>query len=158
MSSSEKKYISMSSARLFAVQAVYQMVENEDNAANVVHDFLNSRIEQALHQEKDMAAPDKEYFSKIVTGAESRQDDLVSILDGALKAVEEGSAIAKTKKREPLLYAIFVCGAYELLAHHEIEAPIIINDYLNVGHAFFDGGEVKLINGTLDKVSKSVRD
>ncbi len=158
MGAPEKIYISMSSARLFAVQAVYQMVENDDNAANVVHDFINNRIAQSILAESSLAEPDKEYFSKIVTGVENRRDDLLSILDGSLKSHSEGSAIAKAEEKEPLLYSILMCGAYELLAHHDIEVPIIINDYLNVGHAFFDGGEVKLVNGTLDKISKSVRD
>jgi N utilization substance protein B len=43
------------------------------------------------------------------------------------------------------------------MAHHDIDAPVIISDYINVGHAFFDRGETKLINGLLDKVAKKMR-
>lgn len=159
MGQTEKKYINISSARLFAVQAVYQMVENEQSAADVVHDFIHNRIAQSLLATSELAEPDKASFSAIVSGVEHRRDDLHALLDGVLKAAEDnGSAIAKTAAKEPLLYAILVCGAFELLAHADIETPIIINDYLNVGHAFFDAGEIKLLNGTLDKISKNVRD
>lgn len=158
MAQPEKKFINMSSARLFAVQAVYQMVENEQKAADVVYDFLHNRIAQSLSAESELAEPDKACFSSIVSGVENRHDDLHVLLDGVLKEQEDGSAIARTAEKEPLLYAILVCGTFELLASPDIEPPIIINDYLNVGHAFFEGGEIKLLNGTLDKIAKNVRD
>ena len=148
----------MSSARLFAVQAVYQMLENEQSAADVVHDFIHNRIAQSLLATGELAEPDKACFSAVVSGVENRRNDLHALLDGVLRTQEEGSAIAKTASKEPLLYAILVCGTFELRAHPDIEAPIIINDYLNVGHAFFEAGEIKLLNGTLDKIAKNVRD
>ena len=58
---------------------------------------------------------------------------------------------------EPLLSAILICGTYELLAHGEIDAPIIIADYLHVTHGFFEGSESKLVNGVLDALAKELR-
>jgi N utilization substance protein B len=62
-----------------------------------------------------------------------------------------------SRSLEPLLTAILVCGTYELLAHPEIDAPIIISDYLHVTHGFFEGSESKLVNGILDALAKEVR-
>ena len=53
---------------------------------------------------------------------------------------------------EPLLKAILVCGAFELLMQ-QVDAPVIINDYLDVGHAFYQRNEVALINGVLDSIA-----
>ena len=50
-----------------------------------------------------------------------------------------------------------MCAACELLINTQIDTPIIINDYLNVAHGFFEQGEVTLINAILDKVAKSAR-
>lgn len=158
MPQAKKKHVHLSAARLFAVQAVYQMIKNENSASQAAYDFLNHHIPNAIHQDSDLAEPDEEYFSKIVQGAENREDDLVLILSGAYKEQNNVAGIAKMKQNEPLLYAILLCGSYELLAHHDVDAPIIIDDYLNVAHAFFEKGEVKLINATLDKVARSVRD
>jgi len=158
MSQTRKKHVHLSAARLFAVQAVYQMIKNDNTAAQAVYDFLNHHIPNAIHQDSNLAEPDKEHFSKIVQGAENREGDLVPVLAVAYKAQNDVAAIAKTKQSEPLLYAILLCASYELLAHHEIDPPVIINDYLDVAHAFFEKGEVKLINATLDKAAGAVRD
>jgi N utilization substance protein B len=44
------------------------------------------------------------------------------------------------------------------LAHHDIDVPVIISDYLDITHAFYEGSESKLVNGVLDQISKAVRD
>jgi N utilization substance protein B len=58
---------------------------------------------------------------------------------------------------EPLLTSILACGTYELLAHHETDAPIIISDYLHITHGFFAGPESKMVNGVLDAIAKEIR-
>ena len=62
------------------------------------------------------------------------------------------------KEHEALIYSILICGAAELLAHLDIDAPVIINEYLDVTHAFYDTGESKLVNGVLDAIAGKVRD
>ena len=62
------------------------------------------------------------------------------------------------QKTEPLLQGVFLCGAFELMVLQSIDAPIIISDYMHVTHAFFEGGELKLVNALLDSIRKTVRD
>lgn len=157
MPQARQKHVHLSAARLFAVQAVYQMIKNDNTATQAAYDFLNYHIPNAIHQESDLAEPDKEHFSKIVQGSENREDDLILIVSAAYKEQNDVAVITKMKQSEPLLYAILLCGSYELLAHQDVDAPVIIDDYLNVAHAFFERGEVKLINATLDKIARSVR-
>ncbi len=137
------------SARLLAAQAVYQADLNAQKLSEVASEYLAHRIGMEVEGE-ELVAADKALFTKIMRGVEERGGDLAGILKANTK---DGG-----QRLEPLIKAILICAAYELLAHHDIDSPIIINDYLNVGHSFFESGEVSLINGVLDAVSKVLRD
>jgi N utilization substance protein B len=39
----------------------------------------------------------------------------------------------------------------------DVDAPLIISDYLNVTHSFYDQGESKLVNAVLESVRVAVR-
>jgi N utilization substance protein B len=62
-----------------------------------------------------------------------------------------------SKSPEPLLQSILFCGLYELLAHHEAETAVIINDYVNIAHGFFEKKEAGLVNAILDRQAKNLR-
>jgi len=134
------------SARLYAVQAFYQATQNSQTMRAVLDEYLRYRKDFEIDGVK-LVPPDGALFQKILYGVDERRPELESIIDANL--VKD----ATDREIEPLLKAILVCGAYELLIA-ETDAPIIINDYLNVAHAFYDRGEVALINGVLDSVSK----
>lgn len=134
------------SARLLAVQALYQLKQNKQSVRGVVNEYLKHRTEMEVDGEK-LAPPDGPLLEKIVYGVEERFVELESVIAANLKKEETGRAV------EPLLQAIFLCGAYELLVQQHIDSPIIINDYLNVGHAFYSKNEVALINGVLDSMA-----
>ena len=110
----------------------------------------NDRVDEELDGQK-LVSPDAVLFKKILYGVEERFVELDSVIQANLKRDASDRVV------EPLLFSVLICGAYELLAHADIDAPILINDYLNVGHAFFDKNEVALINGVLDSVSKVFR-
>ena len=56
-----------------------------------------------------------------------------------------------------MLRAILRAGAYELLARADVPAPVVISEYLDIGHAFFAGKEPGLINGVLDRLARILR-
>lgn len=134
------------SSRILAVQALYQMKQNRQAVKDVYNEYIKHRVEQEIDGQK-IVKPDTVLFKKILYGVEERFVELESVIQANLKKDASDRVV------EPLLFSILICGAYELLAHADIDAPIIINDYLNVGHAFFDKNEVALINGVLDSVS-----
>ena len=53
--------------------------------------------------------------------------------------------------------AILRAGGYELLARLDVPAPVVINEYVDVTHAFFDGPEPGFVNATLDALCKQAR-
>jgi N utilization substance protein B len=137
------------SARLMAVQAVYQASLNEQDLRSAAQEYLEHRV--SMHVEgEEIVEPDSVLFKKIVSGVAERREDLGGVIQANAKNGGAGF--------EALIKAILMCGSYELLAHTKIDAPIIINDYLNVAHGFFNESEVGLVNGILDKVAKSLRD
>ena len=135
------------SSRLLAVQALYQMKQNNQAVKTVYEEYIKHRVDEELDGQK-LVSPDAVLFKKILYGVEERFVELDSVIQANLKRDASDRVV------EPLLFSVLICGAYELLAHADIDAPILINDYLNVGHAFFDKNEVALINGVLDSVSK----
>lgn len=135
------------SARLFAVQAVYQAIQNKEPPSKLCDEYLTFRVGMDL-EEGQMVEPDKEMFRSILSGVTERWGDLQQIIKPRLKVSNEV---------EPLLTSILVCGAYELLAHKDIDSPIIISDYLDITSGFFEGSEPKLVNAVLDGLSKELR-
>jgi len=145
-----------SAARLAAVQAVYQMRANGQKAADVIGEYKIHRLGKPVDG-YDMVSPDDDLFAGIVSGVEERSDALKEVIDASLSARNDAKTSHRLETLEQLLGSILLCGSFELLAHKEIDAPIVIADYLEVTHSFYEGGEPKLINGVLDRVKTSFR-
>jgi N utilization substance protein B len=138
-----------SSARLGAVQVLYQMRLNNQDAKSAIAEFISHRVDLPVDGELIVTA-DEELLTDIVTGVQKRWSDIDGIVSQTL-------ADGGRDKVEAVLDCILRAGAYELIAHGTIDAGIIINDYLNVTTSFYDGAERKLVNAILDKVAKAVR-
>jgi N utilization substance protein B len=136
------------SARLFAVQALYQAVQNKQRIPKVIEEFLSTRVGMEVDGEK-IVTPDGSLFRKILGAVEDRGEDIEGLVNANIRS--------ENKDVGMLLKAILTCATAELLVNSESGAPIIINDYLNVAHGFYDTGETKLINAVLDAVAKTVR-
>lgn len=139
-------------ARLMAVQAVYQIAVNAKEAPFVIDEYLFLRKNMEVEGET-MVEPDDSLFKAIVMGVAERRGDLADIVT-ANRPRKEGQVPAAD---EPLLNAVLLCGAYELLSHQDIDYPILISSYVDVAKAFFTGHEPSLINGVLDSVRKVTR-
>lgn len=148
--------IKKTAARLLAVQALYQQLHNEQPAPLLVNEYLSKRTAMSVEGENGeevMALPDGVLFKKIVEGADKAAADIGDVVAAQLKKADDSGS----KKIELLLEAILRCGIYELIYHQDVDLPIIINDYVEISHGFYEGGEPKLINAVLDNVGKSVR-
>ena len=134
-------------ARLFSVQAIYQAIQNKVAPSKLYDEYISHRIGMDL-EEGQMVEPDRPLFRSILSGVTERWGDLEQIIRPRLKVSNE---------IEPLLTAILLCGAFELLAHKDIDSPIIISDYLNITSSFFESSEPKLVNAVLDALAKELR-
>lgn len=138
-----------SAARLAAVQVLYQMRLNNQEAQSAVREYISHR--NGFDLDGDVFVPaDEDLLQDIISGVQTRWTDIDDIVTAALAAGGKSEV-------EPLLDAVLRAGTFELLAHANIDAGIIIHDYLNVTSGFYDGAEPKLVNAILDKVAKTVR-
>lgn len=143
-------------ARLAAVQAVYQMRATGQGAEAAVAEYIAHRLGKPLDGQ-GMVTPDKVLFSSIVQGVGGRMDDLLGVIDFNLTGHNGANPRNSADSVEPLLLGILLCGVYELMAHPQIDAPLVIADYLHVTHAFYEGGESRLVNGILDAAARALR-
>ena len=63
----------------------------------------------------------------------------------------------KLERLDKTMLQVLRCGTYELLARADVPTGAIVNEYVDVAHAFFDEKDAKFVNGLLDAISKDVR-
>jgi len=130
-------------ARTAAVQALYMIELMEEKPEKVVNDFKTRAMPEEAELPTDF---DAELFESIVHRASAMQADVDAELS---KLLEKGWTVARLEK---ILRAILRAGAAELLAGKG-NAANIIDDYVNVAHAFFSGKEPAMTNAVLDKIA-----
>ena len=139
-----------SAARLAAVQALYQLEMEGTPLASLLDEFHMHRLGAEIEDEQYLEA-DVAFFDDVVRGVAARRDEIDSRLTERLA---QGWSIARLDRT---MLQILRAGAYELLARPDISVSIVINEYLDVAHAFFDDREAKFVNGLLDALAKDVR-
>jgi len=147
-----------SSARLAAIQALYEMDLSGAPADPVLSDFMETRW-QNLVAEQDgksksavkLAKPDIAMMSEIVRGVSSRQAELDNEIEPHLSDEHDWGRL------EMLLKAVLRAGAYEILMHSKTPARVIISEYVDVAGAFFGGNEPGLVNKTLERLVQDIR-
>lgn len=129
------------------------MHKNEQKSDEVIREYLEHRTGVDVDGD-EMVSPDIDHFSVVVRGVEENIAQLSEMV--ALNRGKSAEEVTVTKS-EPLLQAILLCGAFELMVLQAIDFPVIISDYLHVAHAFYDEGEAKLVNGLLDSIRQTTR-
>ncbi|MFP4518293.1 MAG: transcription antitermination factor NusB [Oceanicaulis sp.] len=149
-SASERRARLRRSARLSAVQAMYQMEFSGQGAKSVVMQFRNHRFG---HDDEpgDYIEADEDFFEDLLHGIVARQDEVDGLIRDALR---EGW---KLSRLDSTVRAILRSGGYELLARADVPTKAVINEYIDIAHAFFEGPEPGFVNATLDTLAKKVR-
>ena len=137
-------------AHLAAVQALYQMEQTGQSARSVIADFMEDRL--GLNEEGEpVEEADPDLFKSIVDGVVERQEAVDAAI---MKRLAEGW---KIERLDATSRAILRGGVYELIADISLPSQIILDEYVSLAHAFFEGSEPKFINGLLDAVSRDIR-
>lgn len=140
-----------SAARLGAVQALYQLDMAEKPAVKmVIEEYSNHRLGKEIEGDQYSAA-DIVLFTDIVDGAFSRLEEIDTNIK---KFLTPDWPIDRIEK---LLRAILRAGCYEIIARPDVPTPVVINEYVDVAHAFYDRIETSFVNGILDKLAKELR-
>lgn len=146
----QKRSIARSSARLAAVQAMYQQQMEGTRLTKLLDEFHQHRLGREIEDDQ-YADADVDFFDDVVAGVSARKDEIDELVQSKLA---EGWAL---KRLDKTMLQILRCGTYELLARPDVSVGSVISEYVDVAHAFFDPREAKFVNGVLDSVAKVAR-
>ena len=148
--SSAKPLNQRSTARLAAVQALYQMDLASTDITDVIAQFVTHRI----GGEGEGASPeatDQLFFAELLRGVVRRQRDIDPMLDAKL------AAGWRLNRLDSILRATLRAAAFELVERRDVPAKAVISEYVNVAKDFFSGEEPKVVNAVLDKIAREQR-
>ncbi|GAJ91672.1 N utilization substance protein B homolog [Rhizobium rhizogenes NBRC 13257] len=137
-------------ARLAAVQALYQMDIGGTGVLEVVAEYEAHRLGQELDGDTYLKA-DASWFRSIVSGVVREQTRLDPLIGSALQDDWALSRLDSTVR------AILRAGTFEILDRKDVPVAVIVTEYVEIAHAFFDDDEPKLVNAVLDRIAKQVR-
>lgn len=142
-------------ARLAAVQALYQMETAGAGVETVIREFDEHRFSRDLPSEDGegprLADADEPFFAEVVRGVVSQQAELD-------RAVAKRLAKAwRLDRLDATARAILRAGAFELNHRRDIPTEVVIDEYVELAKAFFEGAEPGFINAALDGVARDAR-
>ena len=139
-----------SAARLYAVQALFQMEASGQTVEAIRREFETHRF-GAIYDGDEMAEGDVTHFRAVVNHAVNRQAKIDQMTDRALVAKWPIDRI------DPVLRGLFRAAGAELV---EMVTPpkVVITEYVDVAKAFFpEGKEPKFVNAVLDHMAHEAR-
>ncbi|MCV2881425.1 transcription antitermination factor NusB [Actibacterium sp. XHP0104] len=139
-----------SAARLYAVQALFQMEHSGQGVDEVRKEFETHRF-GAVYDGDEMAEADRDLFRLALEEAVNWQAKIDQMTDRALVAKWPIARI------DPTLRALFRAAGAELVAG---DAPpkVVITEYVDVAKAFFpEGREPKFVNAVLDHMAREAK-
>ena len=143
--------IGRSLARLGAVQALYQMDIAGSELSRVLAEFSSMYLGKGPDGES-IGEADEAFFRILVSGVVSDQNDIDPQIDEHLA---EGWRL---NRLDATLRAILRAGTYELGWCPDVPVKVVLDEYIELAHDFFDGDEGKVVNGVLDALAKHLRE
>jgi len=137
-----------SAARLFAVQALFQMEASNGSLDEVREQFETHRF-GAVVDGDEYAEGDVDLFRGLLGGAVDAQAKIDQMTDRALAAKWPLGRI------DPTLRALFRAAGAEMLTGGT-PPKVVITEFVDVAHAFFpDGKEAGFVNAVLDHMARA---
>lgn len=139
-----------SAARLYAVQALFQMEQRGQTVETVVREFTTHRF-GAVYDGEEMADGDPAHFKHLVDVAVNRQALIDQMTDRALVAKWPIDRI------DSVLRALFRAAGAEMVEGNT-PPKVVINEFVDIAKAFFpDGKEPKFVNAVLDHMAREAK-
>jgi transcription antitermination protein NusB len=139
-----------STARLAAIQALYQLELCGGDVEQVIAEFNTHRLDEAVDG-VSLVKPDRVLFAELVRGVARNRRDLDDMIAAVL--VEDWTI----ERLETLLACILRAGAHELADRLDTPARVVISEYVDLADAFYADKETGLVNGVLDRLARELR-
>ncbi|MEO9468606.1 transcription antitermination factor NusB [Parasphingorhabdus sp.] len=144
------KSSSRSAARLAAVQALFQHDMEQTPLPRLLKEFHDHRLGAEIEDDQYQAA-EVDFFDEIVVGTTEKRDEIDALITEKLAS---GWSVGRLDKT---MLQILRAGSFELLVREDVSTAVVIDEYVDVAHAFFDQKESGFVNGLLDAIAKKVR-
>jgi N utilization substance protein B len=139
-----------SAARLYAVQALFQMEHSSQTFDQVRVEFLDHRF-GATYDGDEMQEGDMGLFAEVLEVAVNYQAAIDQMTDRALVAKWPIARI------DPTLRALFRAAGAEM-RDQSTPPKVVISEYVDVARAFFpEGKEPSFVNAVLDHMAREAR-
>ena len=150
-SSGKRRAVARSAARLGVVQALYQMELAGTDVSEILAEYGVSRQGDAF-DDGEHGKADTKFMHGLIRGVVTKQREV----DRALAyCLSEGWTLARL---DATLRAVLRSAGYELMFRSDVPGRVVINEYVDVTHAFFEGNEPAFINAALDKLARASRE
>lgn len=137
-------------ARLYAVQALFQMEQAGVPLPTIIEEFEAHRLGAEIDGVK-FGEADREHFRRLISEAVSQQAKVDQLTARAL------AARWPIERIDPTLRALFRAAGAELVGA-DTPPKVTITEYLEIAKAFYPSGkEVKFVNGVLDHMAHEAR-
>ena len=130
-------------ARLMAVQALYQFLLLGEGEADILNQFVTRHVRGRKG--------DSELFSLLFKNAISERERYQAMVEANLSDNWTWERIGYVEQ------AVLLSAIAELDARQETPTKVVLNEFLNIAHSYFEKPEVSFINGILDKAAKALR-
>lgn len=138
-------------ARLGAVQALYQMDMSGSGVLETAAEYETFRLGQEIDGLRYRDA-DPAWFRAILSGVVAEQTRLDPVVRDSLSEDWPLSRLDGT------LRAILRAGAWELVHRKDVPVAVVVTEYVDIAHAFFeDGEEPRMVNAVLDRIARRTR-
>lgn len=138
-------------ARLLAVQTLFRLrFDGSSDPKTVMDEMVH------LHLGADEGVPlitevDRDFFEDIVSGAHRCQADL----KGKIERVLTGEW--RYHRLENILAVILEAATYELTNRLDVPKAVVMDEYVELTKAFYEGKEPGFVNGILQELTKTLR-
>lgn len=138
-------------ARLLAVQTLFCLrFESFSDPKMVMDEMMH------LHLGADEGVPlmtevDRDFFEDIVSGAHRSHGELQRKLESVL------TGEWKYHRLENVLAVILEAAAYELMVRLDVPKAVVMDEYVELTKAFYNGKEPAFVNGILQELAKTLR-
>ena len=148
--SRDEKRQMKSAARLYAVQALFQMEASGQSADKVRVEFETYRFGEEVAGE-ELAEGDVDLFRKLIDDTVNWQAKIDQMTDRAI--------VAKWKidRIDPTLRALFRAAGAEMV-NSDTPPKVVIMEFVDIAKSFYpEGREPKFVNAVLDHMAREAK-
>ena len=140
-----------SAARMYAVQALFQMEHSGQNVDDVRREFLSHRFGAEIDEGVEMVDGDIDLFKLLLNEAVNWQAKIDQMTDRAIVAKWKINMI------DPTIRALFRAAGAELVAH-DTPPKVVIMEFVDIAKSFYpEGREAKFANAVLDHMAREAQ-